>query len=99
MFDKSPPDLQIRNAILPRFRLDAPTDQVPASTHSQLASLAKQTGAAIFDPKESLCRGRDCLTQVDGVSIYKDDNHLAASRVGILQENLESTLRRALLAQ
>jgi hypothetical protein len=99
MFDKSPPDLQIRNALLPRFPLGAPIDLVPASTRSELASLAKQTGAVIFDPKESLCRGRDCVTQVDGVSIYKDDNHLAASGVGILQENLESTLQRALPAQ
>jgi hypothetical protein len=98
-FDKSPPDLQIRNLILPRFRLGAPTDIVPANTRSQLASLAKQTGAVIFDPKESLCRGGDCVTQVDGVSIYKDDNHLATSGVGILQENLENTLRRVLLAQ
>ena len=99
MFDKSPPDLQIRNAMLPGFPLGAPMDLVPASTRSELASLAKQTGAVIFDPKASLCRGRDCVTQVDGVSIYKDDNHLAASGVGILQENLESTLRKALPAQ
>ena len=41
----------------------------------------------------SLCRGGDYVTQVDGVSIYKDDNHLAASQVGIVQENLQGALQ------
>ena len=97
-FDTSPPDLLIRNAILPRFQLGGvPTDKVPTGLRSQLAALAEQAGAEIFDPRMSLCRGRDCVTQVDGVSIYKDDNHLAASQVGILQDNLEGILRKSLL--
>ena len=100
-FDKSPPELMIRNAVLGKFlRLTTtPTDLVPASAHRELAGLAETTGAEVFDPRSSLCRGRDCVTEVDGVSIYKDDNHLAASQTGILLDNLESTLRRVLPPQ
>jgi peptidoglycan/LPS O-acetylase OafA/YrhL len=94
-FDKSPPDLQIRNALLRKFRIvGVAKDTIPASVRQQLAYLAERSGAEIFDPKKSLCGDRDCITEVDGVSIYKDDNHLAASQIGILQENMESTLER-----
>jgi peptidoglycan/LPS O-acetylase OafA/YrhL len=100
MFDKSPPDLLIRNATLGRFRMPGtPTDQVPTSLRDRLARLAEEAGAQTFDPTESLCRAGDCVTQRDGVSIYKDDNHLAASQVGILQDNMESTLLRVLPTQ
>jgi SGNH domain (fused to AT3 domains)/Acyltransferase family len=96
-FDKSPPDLQIRNALLRKFRIvGVARDIVPADVTNQLVSLAERSGAEIFDPRKSLCRERDCITEVDGVSIYKDDNHLAASQIGILEENMESTLQRIL---
>jgi hypothetical protein len=54
--------------------------------------VARGTGAEIFDPRESLCSAGHCITQLRGVSIYKDDNYLAASQVGIL----EDTFRQAL---
>jgi SGNH domain (fused to AT3 domains) len=93
-FDKSSPDLLIRNAVLRMFRLGGiATHATPPSVRDQLASLAEPTGAEIFDPRKSLCRDGDCMTQVDGVSIYKDDNHLAARQIGILEENGENTLQ------
>jgi peptidoglycan/LPS O-acetylase OafA/YrhL len=100
MFDKSPPDLLIRNAMLGRFQSHGtPTNLVPNSLRNQLARLAEEAGAQIFDPTESLCRAADCVTQRDGVSIYKDDNHLAATQIGILQDNMEGTLLRVLPTQ
>lgn len=99
-FDKSPPDFQVRNAVLGMFRMPRPpADTSPASARNRLTALAEQMGVEIFDPRKSLCRDRDCLTEVDGVSIYRDRSHLAASQVGILADNLENTLRRALPAQ
>jgi SGNH domain (fused to AT3 domains) len=58
-----------------------------------VASAAKNAGAEIFDPRESLCDEQQCITQVNGVSIYKDDNHIAASQIGILGDNLKQVLR------
>jgi peptidoglycan/LPS O-acetylase OafA/YrhL len=94
-FDKSPPDLQIRNAVLQRFKIVGAARPIdPLNVRNQLESLAEHAGAEIFDPRMSLCRERGCITETDGVSIYKDDNHLAASRIGILEENMKSTLQR-----
>jgi peptidoglycan/LPS O-acetylase OafA/YrhL len=96
-FDKSPPDLLIRNAMLGKFRPGGtPKDLIPPSLRERVARLAGETGAETFDPTQSLCRAGDCVTEKDGVSIYKDDNHLAAGEVGILQENMERTLLRVL---
>jgi hypothetical protein len=59
----------------------------------QLASVAESMGAKIFDPRKSLCRDRDCITELAGVSIYKDHSHIAASQIGILEDEMERTLR------
>ena len=100
MFDVSPPDLLIRNAILGRFHPGGtPKDLIPASLRGALARLAEEAGAQTLDPTESLCHAGDCITQREGVSIYKDDNHLAASQVGILQDSMESSLLRVLSTQ
>lgn len=94
IFDKSIPDLEVRNAVLQRFGFAG----VAAETSSpiardRLASVAQSMGAEIFDPRGSLCRNRDCITEVDGVSIYKDRSHIAASQIGILEDGMEKALR------
>jgi hypothetical protein len=97
MSDKSPPDLLIRNAMLGKFQpAGTPIDLIAPSLRQRVARLAGEAGAETFDPTKSLCREGDCVTQRDGVSIYKKDNHLATGEVGILQENMECTLLRAL---
>jgi hypothetical protein len=94
MFDKSIPDLEIRNAVLGRFGLGGvATDITLPSMRYQVASVARGTGADIFDPRESLCDKQNCITQVKGVSIYKDDNHIAASQIWILENNLKQVLQ------
>jgi hypothetical protein len=50
-------------------------------------------GANIFDPRKSLCPNQNCITEVDGVSIYRDGSHLAASQIGILEGDMEQMLR------
>jgi hypothetical protein len=93
MYDKSIPDVEMHNAMLSRFGLgQTVTDITLPSLHNRLAAVARSAGADLFDPRESLCSARSCVFQSEGVSIYKDDNHIAASQIGIL----EDTLKRAL---
>ena len=94
MYDKSIPDLEIRNAVLGRFGLGGVAKDITLPImRDQLASVAEATGAEVFDPRESLCSGKNCITELKGVSIYKDDNHIAASQIGILGGDLEMVLR------
>ena len=94
MFDKSIPDLEIRNAIFGSFGLAGTAKDITSfEFRKQIASVARSTGAEVFDPRESLCAGQYCITQVGGVSIYKDDNHIAASQIGILEGNFKQVLQ------
>ncbi len=94
MFDKSIPDLEIRNAVFGGFGLTGTaTDITLPSLRDQVASIAKMAGADTFDPRESLCYQGKCITQVNGVSVYKDNNHIAASQIGILESNLRRVLQ------
>jgi peptidoglycan/LPS O-acetylase OafA/YrhL len=93
-YDKSIPDLQVSNAILQRFGLaEVATEIAEPSMRHQLASLAENAGAEIFDPRKTLCPHDACITEMNGVSIYKDDSHIAGTQVVILRDNLEKTLR------
>lgn len=94
MFDKSIPALQIRNAVLGKFGLEGVARDITLpSLREKVAELASRTGAEVFDPRESLCPNGGCITELDGVSIYKDDNHIAASQIGILEDSLRRVLR------
>lgn len=94
MYDKSIPDVEIRDAIFGRFGLHwTASDITLPSFRADIAAVAQRTGARIFDPRKSLCRDDGCVTEIDGVSIYKDDNHIAASQIGILEPELEAVLR------
>ncbi len=93
IYDKSIPDLEIRNAVFGRFGLAGTPDDISEPVfREQIATTARSAGAEIFDPRESLCSQQNCITQVNGVSIYKDDNHIAASQIGILEGSLRSAL-------
>jgi peptidoglycan/LPS O-acetylase OafA/YrhL len=93
MYDKSIPDLSIRNAVFGRFGLGGVAQDISLPVlREEVASVAQEAGADLFDPRASLCPENSCITEIDGVSIYKDDNHLAASQVGILEGDLEEVL-------
>jgi peptidoglycan/LPS O-acetylase OafA/YrhL len=93
-FDKSIPDLEIRNAVFRRFGLaGVATDGTLPSFRDQLAAVAESMGADLFDPRKSLCPDQNCITEEDGVSIYKDESHIAASQIGILESNMKQVLR------
>jgi peptidoglycan/LPS O-acetylase OafA/YrhL len=95
MFDKFVPQLEIRNAMFGKFGLaGVPTDRTLPSLRAQIADIA---GDDVFDPRKSLCRADGCLTEIDGVSIYMDNHHIAASQIGILENNFRQSLH-ALLA-
>ena len=94
IFDKSVPDLEVRNAVFAKFGLGGVAKDITSpGFHDQVAVTVKNAGAEIFDPRESLCHAQQCLTEVNGVSIYKDDNHIAASQIGILADNFKQVLR------
>ena len=94
LYDKSIPELEIRNAVYSRFGLgDTAQDLVPSGIRDKIASAAGSAGAEIFDPRVSLCPGDSCITQVDGVSIYKDNNHIAASQIFLLEPSLRQALK------
>jgi len=96
LYNKSIPDLEVRNAVLQRFgSVERATEVSLPSARDALATLAANLGAEVFDPRTSLCSERGCVTELNGVSIYKDHSHIAASQIGILQENMEVTLRDA----
>ena len=94
-YDKSIPNLEIRNAIFSKVGLaDQATDYTLPAFREQIIDLSKASGADIFDPRKSLCSGTLCITQIDGVSIYIDNNHIAKSQIGILEDNLRQVLER-----
>jgi hypothetical protein len=92
-YNTSIPDLEIHNALfadtLQPHRMD--TD----SFREQLRQAVLAQGAILFDPREALCPGKECLYQVDGVSLYRDDNHLAAGATGIFEPTLAAALNGA----
>jgi peptidoglycan/LPS O-acetylase OafA/YrhL len=93
MYDKSIPDLEVHNAVYSNFGLSRKaTDVSSTKLREELQSIATGAGAEIFDPRLSLCEAGSCITEVNGVSIYKDSDHLAASQAGILEKNLQLVL-------
>jgi peptidoglycan/LPS O-acetylase OafA/YrhL len=95
LFDKSIPDLEIRNAVFgPLGLVGTATDETDPTARQRVIDVAHASGADIFDPRRSLCHSGACITQLDGISIYRDSTHIAASQIDILEENLEEVLRR-----
>jgi peptidoglycan/LPS O-acetylase OafA/YrhL len=90
MYDKSIPDLEIRNAIFGKFGLSgAAKDITLPAMREEVLALAMDTGADVFDPRKTLCNQSGCIVERDGVSIYKDDNHIVASQIAMFEGNLK----------
>ncbi len=97
MYDTRIPELDISNSVFGRFGFSASARELTSpSFREEIRAAAVSAGAEIFDPRLSLCQGENCLTQVRGVSIYKDADHLAGSQVGILESNLREVLQGAM---
>jgi hypothetical protein len=97
MYDKSIPDLEIRNAVFGRFGLAGVAKDITLPVmHDDVSGMAKSAGAQIFDPRESLCDKQSCLTQLNGVSIYIDEDHIAASQIHLLADNFKQVLQSVL---
>jgi len=93
IFNESIPDLEARNAVFGKFGFMRNAEEVDSPRmRREVARVAQATGADVFDPRESLCKDQRCITEVNGVSIYKDAAHIAASQIGILDANLRQVL-------
>lgn len=94
MYDKSIPHLEVRNAVFSKLGLSGVAKDVTVPiVREQILSAAEGAGADLFDPRASLCDEHGCITEIDGISIYKDDNHIAESQIGLLEENLKEVLQ------
>jgi hypothetical protein len=93
VYDKRIPELEISNAVFGRFGLsETALDVTSPSLREEITAAAVRAGADIFDPRSALCQGQDCVTQMRGISIYKDTNHIAGSQIRILESNLRQAL-------
>jgi hypothetical protein len=93
MYDKSIPELETRNAVLGKFGLSGTaTDLTSPALRERLRLLADNVGAEVFDPRATLCPGSSCITEINGVSIYRDSDHIAASEVALFESNLSQVL-------
>jgi hypothetical protein len=94
MYDKSIPELEMRNAVFGRVGLGGhATDVTSPAMSEDIRTTAIGAGARVFDPRAILCPGGKCITQVGDVSVYADNHHLAGSEVGIFRESLAQVLR------
>jgi peptidoglycan/LPS O-acetylase OafA/YrhL len=97
VYDKSIPELEIRNAIFGRFGLAGVANDITLPVmRDDISEMARSTGATIFDPRESLCDRQSCITELNGISIYRDDNHIAASKIYLLEDNFKEVLQSVL---
>ena len=67
-----------------------------AATRAVVRQAAQDAGATVYDPRLDLCAGTVCPYAQDGVSLYTDSNHIAASQMSILRPGMESAFRQAL---
>lgn len=97
IYNKSIPDLAIRNAVFGNLGLRGEaTDQTVLDVRKRVLAVAQEAGADVFDPRNSLCKSDICITQLGGVSIYKDSSHIAASQITVLKDNMTRVLQSPL---
>jgi peptidoglycan/LPS O-acetylase OafA/YrhL len=91
-YDKSIPDLEIRNIGLQHLASGPmyARQMIPLNMRNDITALASRTGADLYNPRETLCKGEICTYQEDQISIYSDESHIATSqlerfRPGLLQ--------------
>ena len=65
------------------------------ATRAVIRAAATDAGATIYDPRLDLCNGSICPYERNGVSLYTDANHMAASQMSGLRPGLEAAFRDA----
>jgi peptidoglycan/LPS O-acetylase OafA/YrhL len=63
-----------------------------SDTIDAIRRVAKRVGATVFDPSEVLCRSGRCISEINGVSIYKDKSHLSPNGAKLLTRGLMQAL-------
>ncbi|HEY0264466.1 MAG TPA: SGNH hydrolase domain-containing protein [Granulicella sp.] len=92
-YEQSIPILGVHNAIFSRFGLsEMAIENTPPEFREAVRAIAEKEEVAVFDPRKSLCPSSKCITEINGVSLYRDNNHIVASQIGILDENLKEVL-------
>ncbi len=96
-YDRNIPDVEIHNAMFARFGTPlSPQRKDAESFREKLRQTVIAQGGFVFDPQQVLCPEKQCLYQVDGVSLYQDNNHLSVKATGILDPSLRATFSAAL---
>jgi peptidoglycan/LPS O-acetylase OafA/YrhL len=96
-YEDSIPELDISNAIFGSWGLaESPREIDLRLLRGEVQDFASRAGVETFDPRVALCPRDLCISSTNGVSIYKDDGHLAGKGVPILATSLQETFRRAL---
>jgi peptidoglycan/LPS O-acetylase OafA/YrhL len=97
LYDHSIPEVEIHNALFTRWGFPVtPRQVVPLEFRDRIRAAVTAAGATIFEPRDSLCDGPDCLYERDNVSLYVDDSHIANSQIGIISDQLRPILAAAL---
>lgn len=97
VYDRSIPELEIHNAMFAHHGTTLqPREKNLDSYHGRLRDMVLGQGALVFDPRDDLCPGKECLYQSAGVSLYRDDSHLSESATRMLDRSLAAALRTAL---
>ena len=92
-YDRDIPHNEILRATMPAFGLLHPLVRDDMTmVRDKLATVAKRTGATVFDPRASLCVGDTCRYEDAGVSIYMDNDHIARSKLGVFHDGLIDAL-------
>jgi peptidoglycan/LPS O-acetylase OafA/YrhL len=93
IYDRLIPEFESGVAIVGRrWMAGEPVEESAKEPREALQALARDTGADLYDPREALCGGGKCVYQVNGVSLYIDNGHLAPSQTGILKQGLLKAL-------
>jgi peptidoglycan/LPS O-acetylase OafA/YrhL len=82
--------LSANNCIAEMSRSDADTFQQPQ--RSSLQKIGRQTGAALWDPREFFCDTGECSTQRNGINLYRDTFHISPSASRMLSSSLADAL-------
>jgi hypothetical protein len=93
LYNRSIPDLEIHNVMFADTLRPGRYDTEGFREQFRQAVLAG--GGIVFDPRQVLCPGNECRYQSGGISLYRDDNHLADGQTGILEPFLAAALSAA----
>lgn len=96
VYDHSIPELEIHNAMFARYgSVLQPREKNLDDYRERLRQTVLAQGGLLFDPREDLCAGNECIYQSAGVSLYLDDSHLAASTTKVLDRALAAAIAKA----